>query len=123
VYPARSALNRNITFTLHNDAPVTPVTFNGAFQIIWSAVNRVTISGEVLGPEQRIPVYEALKGVTINAAWQAREHETKGSIEVGKKADLVVLSHNPLTIDPTKLLEIKVLSTYKSGKLVFNDET
>jgi predicted amidohydrolase YtcJ len=57
ICPAKSALNNKIRFTLHSDAPVTPLSPYGVFQIIWSAVNRITLSGKVLGPDQRIPVY------------------------------------------------------------------
>lgn len=56
--------------TLHNDAPIVPMEKNGMFMIAWSAVNRLTQSGEVLGPDERISVYEALKSLTIRSAIQ-----------------------------------------------------
>jgi predicted amidohydrolase YtcJ len=87
--------------------------------VIWSAVNRVTAGGAELGPEQRIPVLEALKAVTINAAYQIFEDRTKGSIEPGKLADFVVLSDNPLTVDPMTLRDIEVVETIKQGKSVY----
>jgi predicted amidohydrolase YtcJ len=86
INPLRSALDRGIVFTGHHDAPVTPADM---LVPIWAAVNRVTASGEVLGPEQRIPVIEAIRAATINGAYQLFEEETKGSIEVGKLADLL----------------------------------
>ena len=61
----------------------------------------------------------ATKAVTINAAYQYFEEDTKGSIKVGKIADLVILSENPLTVDKRKLKEIKVCSTWKNGEEVY----
>ncbi len=66
---------------------------------VWTAVNRVTRSGAVIGADQRIGVYDALKGVTINAAYEYFEENEKGSIKPGKRADLVILSDNPLKVD------------------------
>jgi predicted amidohydrolase YtcJ len=73
----------------------------------------------VLGPDQRIPVIEAIRAATINGAYQLFEEETKGSIEVGKLADLVVLSENPLQVDPMTIKDIQVLETIKEGKTIF----
>ncbi len=114
--PAKSALDRDIIFTLHHDSPVTPADM---MLVVWSAVNRVTAGGAELGPEQRIPVLEALKAITINAAYQIFEDKTKGSIETGKLADLVVLSENPLTVDPMDIKDIKIVETIKEGKSVY----
>ena len=116
INPLRSALDRGMVFTGHHDAPVTPASM---LVPIWAAVNRITASGEVLGPEQRIPVIEALRAATINGAYQLFEEETKGSIEVGKLADFVVLSDNPLTVDPITIKDIHVLETIKEGKTIF----
>lgn len=73
----------------------------------------------MLGPEQRIPAIEAIRAATINGAYQLFEEETKGSIEVGKLADLVVLSDNPLKVDPMTIKDIQVLETIKEGKTIF----
>jgi len=116
VNPLRSALDRGIVFTGHHDAPVTPADM---LVPIWAAVNRVTASGEVLGPEQRIPAIEAIRAATINGAYQLFEEETKGSIEVGKLADFVVLSENPLKVDPMTIKDIQVLETIKEGETIF----
>jgi hypothetical protein len=116
INPLRSALDRGMVFTGHHDAPVTPASM---LVPIWAAVNRITASGEVLGPEQRIPVIEALRAATINGAYQLFEEETKGSIEVGKLADFVVLSENPLQVDPMTIKDIQVLETIKEGKTIF----
>jgi predicted amidohydrolase YtcJ len=106
INPIGSALKRNLTYTLHNDSPVVIAgIFNGVntfLKIISSAVNRVTSSGKVLDDgTQKISAYDALKGVTINSAWQSHEENIKGSIETGKVADLVILNLNPLKIKPT----------------------
>jgi len=114
--PLKSALDRGMRFTLHHDAPVTT---SNMMIVIQSAVNRVTTSGKPLGREFEIPVMDALKAVTINAAWQEGEEDTKGSLEVGKFADLVILSANPLKVKPTTIADIKVMETIKEGKSVY----
>ena len=86
---------------------------------VWSAVNRVTSGGRELGPEQRMTPREAVRAVTIDAARQLFEEERKGSIEVGKLADLVLLAANPLTADPMRIREIVVQETVKEGETVF----
>jgi predicted amidohydrolase YtcJ len=116
INPLRSALDRGIVFTGHHDAPVTPADM---LVPIWAAVNRVTANGEVLGPEQRIPAIEAIRAATINGAYQLFEEGTKGSIEVGKLADFVVLSDNPLEIDPMTIKDIQVVETIKEGRTIF----
>ena len=97
-------------------APVVPPDI---MRLVWSSVNRRTQSGDILGPLERIPVYKALQQVTINAAWQIHEDASKGSLSVGKLADLVVLDSNPLTVDPAALANIRVLATIKEGQLIF----
>ncbi|MBL0115737.1 MAG: amidohydrolase family protein [Sphingomonadales bacterium] len=88
-------------------------------RLIWSSVNRRTQSGDILGPLERISVYQALQQVTINAALQIGEDGEKGSIAIGKRADFVLLETNPLSADPMKLNEVKVLATIKDGSTVF----
>ena len=114
--PMKSALDRGIPFTLHHDAAVTTANM---LIVVQSAVHRVTSSGRPLGPEQEIPVMEALKAVTLNAAWQEGEEKLKGSIEVGKRADLVILSANPLKVDRTTIRDIEVMETIKEGKSIY----
>jgi predicted amidohydrolase YtcJ len=116
ISPAASALRRKMHFTLHNDAPVVPPD---VLRLISAAVNRTTRSGAVLGPDQRIPPAAALRAVTYDAAWQNFEEDQKGSLEPGKLADLVILSANPLTVDPTKLTDIEVVETIKEGKTIY----
>ncbi|MCP4628954.1 MAG: amidohydrolase [bacterium] len=114
--PLKGALDRGVRFTLHHDAPVTTTNM---MIVIQSAVNRVTSSGKPLGREFEIPVMEALKAVTINAAWQEGEEDIKGSIEAGKLADLVILSSNPLKVKSTVIKDIKVIETIKEGKSIY----
>jgi len=112
INPARSAGRRGIRFTLHNDAPVVPPNI---LFLIWSAVTRFSRSGAVIGPEQRLTPIEALRAVTIDAAHQHFEDDRKGSLEVGKLADMAVLSENPLRVPPEEIRKIEVLATLKEG--------
>ena len=105
-----------IKFTIHSDAPVT---FPNSMRVLASAVNRTTRTGYVLGPSQRLEPLVALKAMTIWAAYQHFEEATKGSIELGKVADLVILSDDPITVRRTQLSEIKVMETIKNGKSVY----
>ncbi|GAB3250153.1 amidohydrolase [Larkinella harenae] len=114
--PLKSALKRNITFTNHTDYVITPVD---QMFLLWSSVNRQSRSGKTIGPEERVTPLEGLRAITINGAYQYFEENIKGSIEKGKLADLVVLSDDPLTIDPLKIKDIVVLETIKEGKTVF----
>lgn len=116
ISPAKAAKDAGITFTIHHDAPVTPPDLLTA---VYSAVNRTTRSGMVLGPDQRISLMDALKAITINAAYQYHEEDRKGSLKKGKLADLVILDKNPLIINPENLRDIRVLETIKEGKSVF----
>ena len=111
---AGSALKKGITFTFHQD---TPVIMPDMIETIWCAVNRQTKNGVTLGENQKIPVYEALKAVTKNAAYQYFEEKNKGTIEKGKKADLVILSGNIL--EYSDIRSISVLETIKEGKTIY----
>ena len=88
-------------------------------RLLDSAVNRTTRSGYVLGPEQRIAPVVALKALTIWAAYQHYEEASKGSIERGKIADMLILSDNPLTIEPQELIGITIEATIKEGEPVY----
>ncbi|MCV7225663.1 amidohydrolase [Mycolicibacterium komossense] len=114
--PVRAALDRGLRATNHTDFVVTPLD---QMFLLWTAVNRVARSGEVIGADQRITALEALKTITIDAAHQYFEEADKGSIEVGKLADLVVLESNPLTVDPMAIKDIAVLETIKEGRTVY----
>lgn len=114
--PAASAVNKELVYTLHADTPVVPME---PMRIVWAAVNRLSSGGRVIGAEQRISVSEALKGITLYAAYQAFEENDKGTIEVGKLADLVVVNRNPLTVPPLDLDDIAVTRTIVGGQTVY----
>ena len=84
-----------------------------------ATVNRTSRSGRVIGPDERLTPLEALKAVTIWGAYSHFEEDRKGSIEVGKLADLVVLSDNPLTVGTSDIQSISVIETIKEGKTVY----
>lgn len=116
INPARSTLNRKMRITLHHDAPVAGIDM---LKVAWAAVNRVTSSGKKLGPEERITPFEALRAITADAAWQNFEEDLKGTLETRKLADMVVLSDDPLSIDPMVIQDIRVMQTIKEGETVY----
>ena len=116
ISPARSAAARGIRFTNHTDFLVTPLD---SMFTVWTAVNRTTKSGKVLGPDERITPLQALRAITADAAYQYREENERGTLEVGKVADLVLLSANPLAVDPARLRDVKVVETVKAGRTVY----
>ncbi|MEG2389226.1 MAG: amidohydrolase family protein, partial [Clostridia bacterium] len=116
ISPARSALDAGVTFTFHQDAPVIEPDM---LETVSCAVNRRTKSGVLLGETERISPLEALRAVTINAAYQYGEEDRKGSIKPGKNADFVILSGNPLTVPPEEIGEINLLETIKNGNSVY----
>ena len=115
ISPAKWAQDQGLRFSSHLDTPVTPML---PLQAVWSQVNRITHGGDVLGPGQRIGVMDALRAVTIDAAWQVFQEGEIGSLEPGKYADLVVLSGNPLE-DPMGMRELEVEQTIIGGATVY----
>jgi hypothetical protein len=118
ISPTRSALDRGIAFTIHNDAPVVPPD---AIRLLWATTNRLTRSGKVLGAEQRVGVEHALRALTVNGARQYFMERERGTLSAGKLADLVVLSQNPLALDRASLLELRVVETVSRGSVIFGD--
>ncbi len=116
ISPVRSALNRNLKYNFHQDSPVIKPDM---MQTVWCAVNRLTRKGVKIGKEQCVSVFDALKGVTVNAAYAYHEEKIKGTIEEGKLADLVILDRNPLKTDKLKLRDISVEETIKEGKTLY----
>lgn len=116
ISPTASALKRGMTFTEHHDAPVA---LPSSLMILHTTVNRTSRSGDVIGPDQRVSAYVALKSLTDWAARQYFEEEHKGTIAVGKKADFVILDSNPVKIDPGLLRELRILETVKEGRTVY----
>ena len=88
-------------------------------ETLWCAVERRTKRGVLLGLQERVPVWDALKAVTIHAAYQYFEEEKKGSLAPGKLANLVVLSGNPLTVQPEELRKLQVLQTIREGEILY----
>jgi predicted amidohydrolase YtcJ len=115
--PLKSALERGITFANHTDFNVSPID---QLFVVWTAVNRLSREGEVIGPDERISAYEALKAVTCNVAYWYREEAAKGTLEAGKLADLVILDKDPLKVDPMAIKDIKVLETIKEGVSIYS---
>lgn len=116
ISPTASTVARDMVFTLHNDAPIVPPDM---IRLLWATTNRITRSGQVLGGNQRISTYDALRGMTSHAAYQHFEEAEKGTIEIGKLADLVVLSADPLSIPKAELMSLRVEATYSRGHRVF----
>ena len=117
--PAKSALDKGIRFTIHLDTPVTPIN---PLLLVWSAVNRISSGGNVIGEEERITPIQALRAVTIDAAWQIFQEKNRGSLEIGKYADMVILSDNPLK-SPSSINTIEVEETIVAGATVYRKET
>lgn len=116
ISPCNSALRRGMRFTTHHDAPVANPD---AMRVLSATVTRRTRSGDILGPDECVPVDIALKAMTLWAAWQHYEDDRKGSLAVGKLADIALLDANPLTIDRDALAAIKVTNTFKEGREVW----
>lgn len=115
ISPTRSAQELGIPFTVHLDTPVVPMS---PLFGLWTTVNRISSSGAVIGEDERIDVMPALRAVTIDAAWQVFLEEDRGSIEVGKKADLVVLDKKPL-LHAATIKDIQVLTTFIGGVVIY----
>jgi predicted amidohydrolase YtcJ len=116
ISPTGWMMKSGMRFSSHHDAPVA---FPDTMRVLSATMNRVTRSNQVIGPEHRVDPLIALKAMTLWAAYQHFEEATKGSIEVGKLADFAILSDNPLTIEPLKIANIKVIETIKEGQTIF----
>ena len=116
ISPTGSALRKGMIFTEHHDAPVIPPK---SMMVLDATVNRTTRTGKVLGEAQKVSPYIGLKTMTDWAAYQYFEEDIKGTLSTGKYGDFVILSANPITIEPSKIKDIKVLATYKQGQLVY----
>ncbi len=120
ISPAQSALRRGMAFSQHHDAPVA---LPSAMAVLSAAVNRTSRSGEVIGPEQRISAYDALRAITSWAAYQGFQESSKGTLEEGKLADLVILDRNPLNVEPQNLRTLRVMETIKQGKTIYRADS
>ncbi|MFC3039878.1 amidohydrolase [Virgibacillus xinjiangensis] len=120
ISPLAEAVDYNLLFTLHSDCPITPIS---PLFSVWAAVNRITREGKVLGPEQRIDVITALKAMTIYGSELVFDEDNTGSIEIGKNADFAVLGEDPTEVEPIKIKDIEVESTFIDGKAVYGKES
>ena len=111
---ARSALDAGLNVALHSDAPVTPM---GPLFTAWCAVNRQTMSGRTLGAAQKITVAEALRLITLGAAYTLKLDDEIGSIECGKIADFAILGDDPLAVAPEALKDVPVIGTVSGGRV------
>lgn len=119
ISPTGWARDLGIIYTSHHDSPVA---LPNSMRVYSATVNRVSRTGHVLGPKQRVSALDGLKAQTLWAATQYKEEKNKGSLEVGKLADLVILSENPLIVKPETLADIKVLETIKEGQTVYSSD-
>lgn len=119
ISPAATAKKKGLLFTQHHDSPIV---YPNSIMILHSVVNRTSRSGQIIGPDERISPYDALKSITSWAAYQCFEEDLKGDLSVGKLADFVILDKNPIKVDPASIKEIKILKTIKEGETIFELE-
>ena len=115
--PAGSAVATGMRISLHNDPPVTP---EEPLRNISVAVTRIAPSGRVLAPEERLTVEQAIRAQTIDAAWQLFADDVTGSLQVGKYADMAVLSADPRTVPPEQIADLEVRATFLAGRQVYH---
>jgi predicted amidohydrolase YtcJ len=116
ISPLKDAIDAGLKPTNHTDFVVAPLD---QLFMLWSAVNRISRNGEVIGENQKVTPYEGLKAMTINVAHQYQEENLKGSITQGKLADLVILDKNPMKVEPVAIKDIMVLETIKEGNTIY----
>jgi predicted amidohydrolase YtcJ len=104
-----------ISWSLHSDMPMAPAD---PLFLMWCATTRMTSSGRIADPGQRVSLEAALRGVTINAAYSLGMEKEVGSIVAGKRANFTILDANPLAVDPKKLRDIKVWGTVMEGRVL-----
>jgi predicted amidohydrolase YtcJ len=114
--PCGSAVATGMRISLHNDPPVTP---EEPLRNISVAASRTAPSGRVIGPEQRISVEQAIRAQTLDAAYQLFCDDVIGSLEVGKYADMVVLSADPRAVPPEEIAGLEVRATFLAGRQVY----
>ncbi len=107
--------NADISYSLHSDMPMAP---GQPLFLMWCAVNRISLNGNVIEPAQTISAENALKAITIDAAYSMQLENDLGSIEQGKFANLTILAENPLTVAPATIKDIKVLGTIHEGRVL-----
>jgi len=118
-YPFKSLIDHGVRVAGSSDCPVVPCP---PLWNIYAAATRKTETGRALVPAERVTPEEAIKMFTVEAAYASFEEEEKGSLSVGKLADYVILSGDPLATDPDRTKDLKVLATVVGGKVVYEDK-
>jgi len=108
ISPMCDEIDAGLHPTNHTDFFVAPLD---QMFMLWSAANRVSRADAEIGPGQRVTLLEGLKTMTRWTAEQCGEQTSKGTLEPGKLADLVILDQNPLKVDPMSIRDIKVAET------------
>ena len=116
ISPVRDTIDAGLRPTNHTDFVVAPLD---QMTMLWTAVNRTSRAGAAIGPDQRITPYEGLKCMTEWAAEQYDERSSKGTLEAGKLADLVILDKDPLKVEAMAIKDIRVVETLKDGKTIY----
>ena len=119
ISPTRTALNKGLKITIHTDAPVA---LPNLMRMVGISVDRKSRSGQVIGEKERLTTYEALLAITSWSAYQHFEEHQKGTLEVGKLADMIILEKNPLKVSAKEIKKIKVLETIKDGVVVYKKQ-
>ena len=110
--PARSAQEAGIRISLHADSPMFPPN---PLDLVQTAVGRMSVTGEMINEPEKLDLKDAMRAVTIDAAWQLGIDDQVGSLEVGKLADFTILGQNPFDVNTNKLNAIPILDTWLSG--------
>jgi len=116
ISPMRDAIDAGLRPTNHTDFVVAPLD---QMTMLWSAVNRISRGGAKVGMDQRVTAFEGLKAMTEWVAEEYDEQATKGTLEAGKLADLVILDKDPLKVSPMAIKDIKILETIKEGRTIY----
>ena len=119
ISPTGDVLEAGLMFSTHHDAPVA---LPSSFRVLDATVNRTTRTKKILGKDQRVAPYTALRAMTVWPAYQYFEENSKGSLEIGKQADLVILDANPLTIPRENLIDLVVIKTVSRGKTIYQKD-
>lgn len=110
----KTMVDEGVAVALHSDSPMGPPK---PLEWAWIAVNRPSIeSKNILAPAERVTAYQALKMVTVDAAYHLGMEDKIGSLEAGKFADFTVLDENPLTVEPMRIKDIKIWGTVLGGR-------